>query len=62
MQIVVVVSQFPTWGDLADDTPAQMLRKIMMQVMSSIEVSSSCHRLMDSLMIASAAFSAELAK
>lgn len=37
-----------------------MLRKIIMQVISSIELSSYCHLLIDSFMIASAAFSAEL--
>ena len=37
----------------------QMLRKIMMQVISSIEVSSSYQRLIASFIMASAAFSAE---
>jgi len=37
-----------------------MLRKMIMQVISSIELSSCYHLLIDSFMIASAAFSAEL--
>ena len=37
-----------------------MLRNMMMHVMSSIEVSSYYQRFMDSLIMASAAFSAEL--
>ena len=37
-----------------------MLRKMMIQVISSIDVSSYYQRLIDSLIMASAAFSAEL--
>lgn len=51
----------PLLAAVAQTRPSvQMLRKMMMQVMSSMDVSSSCQRLIASLIMASAALSAEL--